>query len=171
MQKKMQRRNFLGNSAAGAGAMLLGSSLLSQTAEAKGTKKAAKLPKVSAKEKAALKALEQLIAPYTVGSVVAHGFVIQDLKVSGTWSGNVILKAQDGGTFQVDICRRGPQHDGISTTKFYSLYLRNGGDGGKQTHEDHGIAVMRLGNAVKENESTAPRLNVASKNAFWTISV
>jgi hypothetical protein len=73
----------------------------------------------------------------------------------------IVLRASDGGTFRVDILRHDDATPGIARAGSLALYLANGGSGGKQTDEEHGLAVMALARLLAAREASGkpvPRL-------------
>lgn len=69
----------------------------------------------------------------------------------------VILGADDGRRFQVDILARDPDGPpGVANTRHLSLYVHNRGDGSTQTDETEGLGAMRLAAILAEHEGDQP---------------
>ena len=67
----------------------------------------------------------------------------------------VILEAQGGSRFQVDVLRRdgrGRAKRGVAETRHYSLYLANLGRGMKPTREVHGLGLLWLAALMRPRE-------------------
>ena len=150
MSNKLKRRNFLENTAFGAGALILGASIAPGNTQAKSN--AGKTASMSASKRNEIANFKQLLAPYGVGATVGSSFTVVNLLVSKFNTGIVTLSDQNNHSFQVDVCRRDGAEGGIASTQHYSLFLRNGGDGSTPTHESRGVAVMLLSDAIKTNE-------------------
>jgi hypothetical protein len=144
----------------GAGALVIGAA----TAQADSKNLAGRQEGTSDRKLATLK---QLISPFEVGATVGSEFTLLSVAVTQHNTGIVVLRNKERATIQVDICRRHEDDSSIASTQYYSLFLRNGGDGETPTNESQGVAVMRLGEAIRANEENAARLTLASKKEFW----
>jgi hypothetical protein len=72
----------------------------------------------------------------------------------------VILEGPGGARFQVDVLRR-ERHllgrPGIAETRYYGLYLANGGRGRTPTRESQGLGVLALAALLRAREDRVPR--------------
>ncbi len=71
----------------------------------------------------------------------------------------VVLEGADGERFQLDVLRRDTRPDvpdGIGHTDTLSVYLSNRGNGGKVTHEEHGLGALALAKAIDDGQVTVP---------------
>lgn len=76
----------------------------------------------------------------------------------------VVMALASGTRFQVDVLARdasGPA--GIAETETLSLYLANQGDGGTQTDEGQGLAVMALATRLAALEAPSGLLTLAQR--------
>lgn len=77
----------------------------------------------------------------------------------------VVLEAEGGDRFQVDIMARDPQMPGIADSEHCSLFVANAGDGRRATEEHQGLGAMALAAALRERERAGAPLP-----ALWTMS-
>ncbi len=111
--------------------------------------------------------LKRLIAPHGTGATIA-GATLVGLTIDPKRTAVIDLKRPDGQQFRVEVCRLNGDEGAIATTQHYALYLRNGGDGSKDTEELEGLALMALGEAIRANEASTPQLDLISKKELWS---
>ena len=69
----------------------------------------------------------------------------------------VQMRAPEGGSYQIDILRKGAQA-GLRDTRRYSLFLANRGDGSTATDESRGLALIALAAWLDESDPKLPAL-------------
>jgi len=98
----------------------------------------------------------ELVAPFTAGSMVAHGWRLVDLSSVRDGSAVVTLQNQRGRAHRVHLCRNDGSPQGIVYTRRVDLVVMNQGYGDLPTEEHLGQAVAKLAHAVAANEAAMP---------------
>jgi hypothetical protein len=94
-----------------------------------------------------------LVAPFTAGTVVAHGWRLVDLSPVRDGSTVVTLQNQRGRAHRVHLCRNDGSPQGLVYTRRIDLVVMNQGYGDLPTEEHFGQAVAKLAHAVAANEA------------------
>jgi len=108
----------------------------------------------SAPEAVAAPAPWALVAPFGAGSVVAHGWQLQDLSPVQDGAAVVTLQNAQGHAHRVHLCQNDGSPQGLLHTRRVDLVVMNQGYGGLPTDEQFGQAVATLAQAVAANEGT-----------------
>ncbi len=95
-----------------------------------------------------------LVAPFTAGSVVAHGWRLVELGPVQAGSAVATLKNERGRAHRVHLCRNDGNPQGVVYTRRVDLVVMNEGYGDLPTEERFGQAVAALAHAVAANEAT-----------------
>jgi len=67
----------------------------------------------------------------------------------------VVLADAEGHRFQVDLVRRADSSEqAVAFAGTAALYLANRGNGSKDTHEEHGLGVMALADALRAEDGS-----------------
>ena len=94
-----------------------------------------------------------LVAPFTAGAVVAHGWRLVDLGPVRDGSTVVTLQNSRGRAHRVHLCRNDGSPQGLVYTRRIDLVVMNQGYGDLPTEEHFGQAVAQLAHAVAANEA------------------
>jgi len=94
-----------------------------------------------------------LVAPFTAGAVVAHGWRLVDLSPVRDGSTVVTLQNSRGRAHRVHLCRNAGSPQGLVYTRRIDLVVMNQGYGDLPTEEHFGQAVAKLAHAVAANEA------------------
>ncbi len=97
-----------------------------------------------------------LLAPFSAGAVVAHGWHLVDLTPVQDGAAVVTLQNERGRSHRVHLCRNDGSPQGIVYTRRVDLVVMNQGYGDLPTEEHLGQAVAALAHAVAANEATVP---------------
>jgi hypothetical protein len=95
-----------------------------------------------------------LLAPYTAGAEVAHGWHLGDLTPVQDGSAVVTLQNARGHAQRVHLCRNDGSPTGLVYTRRIDLVVMNQGFGELPTEEQFGQAVAALAHAIAANEAT-----------------
>jgi hypothetical protein len=95
-----------------------------------------------------------LVAPFTAGSVVAHGWQLGDLTPVRDGSAVVTLQNERGRAYRIHLCRNDGSPEGVIHTRQVDFVVMNQGYGELPTEEHFGQAVAALAHAVAGNEAT-----------------
>ena len=96
----------------------------------------------------------ELVAPFTAGAVVAHGWHLVDLTPVQHGSAVVTLQNERGHAHRIHLCRNDGSPQGLVYTRRVDLVVMNQGYGDLPTEEHFGQAVAALAHAVAANEAT-----------------
>jgi hypothetical protein len=96
----------------------------------------------------------ELVAPFGVGSLVAHGWHLTDLTPVRDGSAVVTLQNERGRAYRIHLCRNDGSPQGVIYTRRVDLVMMNQGYGELPTEEHLGQAVAALARAVAANEAT-----------------
>lgn len=77
----------------------------------------------------------------------------------------IVLEAEDGERFQVDVMAKDPSMPGVGQSRHFSVFVANAGDGHRATDERHGLGAMALAAALREREQS-----VAPLPELWTMA-
>jgi hypothetical protein len=184
MNERISRRSFIRWSATGLGVAAAALPLLGRTANAAPTthdgqsgspadsqagSSGLEEPKATAEMAAADRALERLVAPIAVGTVLGAARV-ETIRVDERGVGVVTLADLRGRKWDAEICRRATGDVNVrplAVSKQYSLYLRNNGSGSVPTDENVGRAVLAVGDRVRRNESKVEGPALRSRKELW----
>ena len=95
-----------------------------------------------------------LLAPYTAGAVIAHGWRVSELTPVRDGSAVVTLENARGRAHRIHLCRNDGSPQGIVSTRRVDLVVMNQGYGELPTEEHFGQAVAALARAIAANEAT-----------------
>ena len=95
-----------------------------------------------------------LVAPFTQGSVVAHGWRLAELGPVQDGSVVVTLQNARGRAHRVHLCRNDGSPHGVVYTRRLDLVVMNEGYGDLPTEEHFAQAVAALAHAIARNETT-----------------
>jgi len=95
-----------------------------------------------------------LLRPLAAGSVVAHGWRLEDLSPVLHGSSVVTLKNAAGRTQRVHLCGNDGMPQGLVYTRRVDLVVMNEGNGGLPTDERLAQAVAELAHVIARNETT-----------------
>lgn len=94
-----------------------------------------------------------LVAPFTAGAEVAHGWRLVDLTPVQDGSAVVTLQNARGRAQRVHLCRNDGSPAGVIYTRRVDLLVMNQGYGELPTEEHFGQAVAALAHAIAGNEA------------------
>ena len=117
-------------------------------------------------------ALARLIAPIAVGTRLGSTSVAA-VRVDNRHLGVVTLTDRHGRNWDAEVARRTDDDETLNplaVSKYFSLYLRNGGEGRQPTDDGVGRAVLSIGHAVRSNEDAAPGPRLTSRAEVWAAS-
>ena len=97
-----------------------------------------------------------LVAPFSAGTEVAHGWRLVDLTPVRDGSAVVTLQNASQRAHRVHLCRNDGSPQGVVYTRRIDLGVMNQGYGDLPTDEHLGQAVAKLAHAVAANEATMP---------------
>ena len=115
--------------------------------------------------------LQRLIAPVAVGTRLGSVQVL-DIAIDSRGAGLVTLGDKNGETWNAEICRRTKLDANVRplvTTRHYTVFLCNNGNGSVPTNEQIGRAVVTLGARVKKNENSHALLPLPSRRRLWKV--
>ena len=95
-----------------------------------------------------------LVAPFSAGAEVAHGWRLVDLTPVQDGSAVVTLQNERGRAHRIHLCRNDGSPQGLVYTRRVDLVVMNQGYGDLPTEEHLGQAVAALAHAVAANEAT-----------------
>jgi len=95
-----------------------------------------------------------LVAPFSAGAEVAHGWRLVDLTPVQDGSAVVTLQNARGHAHRIHLCRNDGSPQGLVYTRRVDLVVMNQGYGDLPTEEHLGQAVAALAHAVAANEAT-----------------
>lgn len=147
----LNRRGFFVLVGAAAGAMMLARSTSRDSAPASSSPSTGASTPPAPQASASPSSSALGLAP---GDSIAGGWTVSAIHPVTLGAIPVILEGAHG-KFQLDVLRRaenGPS--GIGNSERLSVFLCNQGDGGKRTHEDHGLAAMALAEQLKAREAS-----------------
>jgi hypothetical protein len=77
----------------------------------------------------------------------------------------IVLEAEDGERFQVDVMAKDPSFPAVGESEHFSVFVANAGDGRQATDERHGLGAMALAAALRERE-----IGGAPLPELWTMA-
>ena len=95
-----------------------------------------------------------LVAPFTAGAVVAHGWQLQELSPVQDGAAIVTLQNARGHAHRIHLCQNDGTPQGVLHTPRVDLVVMNQGYGDLPTDEQFGQAVATLTQAIAANEAT-----------------
>lgn len=96
----------------------------------------------------------ELVAPFTAGSPIAHGWRLADVSAVRDGSAVVTLANARGRAYRIHLCRNDGSPQGVIYTRRVDFVVMNQGYGDLPTEEHLGQAVAELAHAVAANEAT-----------------
>ena len=97
-----------------------------------------------------------LLAPFSAGAIVAHGWRLVDVTPVQHGSAIVTLQNARGRAHRIHLCRNDGTPQGLVHTRRVDLVVMNEGHGGLPTEENLGQAVAELAHRIAANETWAP---------------
>jgi len=160
----LSRRELIGKAAVGAAAALavggvVGTGIaatrpLRRTDEVAGDGEVPKVPPQADSAEPVAPAPWELVAPFSAGARVAHGWRLVDVTPVQHGSAIVTLQNARGRAHRIHLCRNDGTPQGLVHTRRVDLVVMNEGYGELPTEEHFAQAVAALAHAIAKNEAT-----------------